>query len=262
MSAEGASLLVVTVLGCAVGSFLNVVVHRVPRGLSLVRPGSSCPSCAAPVRAYDNVPVLSWLALGGRCRQCREPISWRYPVVEAVTGALFLLEAATLGWSPYLAAVLVVSAAGVALFLIDLAHRRLPFAVTGTAAALVAGALAVDVLVDGASPLPGAVASALVWLAVYGGVWLLTSGRGMGLGDVALAPLLGLVLGWSGWGPSTLGLFGGFVLGAAVGAVLLLGGRASRRTRVPHGPFMLAGAAVGLFWGAPLWHGYLSLFGL
>jgi leader peptidase (prepilin peptidase)/N-methyltransferase len=97
---------------------------------------------------------------------------------------------------------------------------------------------------------------------VYGGVWLLTGGRGMGLGDVALAPVLGLALGWLGWGPSLVGLLGGFVVGAVVGVVLMLGRRAGRRSRVPHGPFMLAGAGLGMFWGQPVWEAYLRLVGI
>jgi leader peptidase (prepilin peptidase)/N-methyltransferase len=97
---------------------------------------------------------------------------------------------------------------------------------------------------------------------VFGGVWLLTAGRGMGLGDVALAPVLGLALGWLGWGPSLVGLLGGFASGAVVGVALIWGGSAGRRTRVPYGPFMLAGAAVGMFVGQPVWSGYLHLVGV
>jgi leader peptidase (prepilin peptidase)/N-methyltransferase len=250
------------VLGLLVGSFLNVVVHRVPLGLSLVTPGSACPSCEHPVRAYDNIPVLSWLVLRGRCRDCGAPIARRYPLVELGTGIMFVAVAARTGWAPYLGAALAMAAAGVALALIDLEHRRLPFAVTGYTAACVTAFLAADVLVNGAGPVLGGVLSAGVWLLVYGGLWLLTAGRGMGLGDVALAPLLGLVLGWTGWGPGLVGLLAGFVLGAVVGLVLLTTGAAGRRSRIPHGPFMLAGAAMGFFVGQPLWTTYLGLVGL
>ena len=248
--------------GLLIGSFLNVVVHRVPLGLSLARPGSACPACAHPVRAYDNIPVLSWLVLRGRCRDCAHPIAARYPAVELGTAALFLLVAWRIGWTPYLGAVLVLAAAGLALVLIDLEHHRLPFGITGSAAAATVPFLVADVALYGADDVLVAVSSTGVWLLVYGGVWFLTAGRGMGLGDVALAPLLGLTLGWLGWGASLTGLLGGFVLGALVGLLLMAVGRAGRRSRVPHGPFMLAGAALGLFAGQPLWHAYLELTGL
>lgn len=258
----GVTLPALGLLGLLVGSFLNVVIHRVPEGMSLVRPPSACPACGHPIRPYDNVPVLSWLVLRGRCRDCDVPISARYPAVELATGALFVLVGRQFHADGFLPAALALSAGGVALFMIDLDRQRLPFAVTGVVAVLVALALALDVLVGSGAFRASALVSAAVWLGVYGGVWLLTGGRGMGLGDVALAPVLGLALGWLGWGPSLAGLLGGFVIGALVGVALMLAGRAGRRSRVPHGPFMLAGAALGMFLGQPLWDGYLELVGV
>lgn len=253
-------------LGLLVGSFLNVLVYRLPRGLSVVTPGSACPSCGHPVRFYDNVPVVSWLLLAGRCRDCSAPIGWRYPVVEAITGALFAVIGWRFGSSPRLLALLLallfVAATGVALAVIDLDHRRLPFRITVPATVVTLLLLSVDALVNGPGPIGVATASAGIWLAVYGGVWLATAGRGMGLGDVVLAPLLGLLLGWLGWASSVVGLAGGFFIGGVVGAALVAAGRAGRRSRVPHGPFMLAGAALGLFAGEPLWDAYLRLVGL
>lgn len=254
-------LVALGVLGLLVGSFLNVVIHRVPEGVSLVHPGSACPACGHAVRAYDNVPVLSWLLLRGRCRDCDEPIGARYPLVELATAALFVLVGAHFRWDTFTPAALALVAGGVALFMIDLDRQRLPFAVTGVTGALVAVALVVDAVAGSGFRLTS-VWSALLWLGVYGGVWLLTAGRGMGLGDVALAPVLGLALGWLGWGPTLVGLLGGFVVGALVGAVLMVVGRAGRRTKVPHGPFMLLGAGLGLFAGGPLWSAYLGLVGL
>jgi len=256
------SVTVLAGLGLLVGSFLNVVVYRLPRGLSVAGPRSACPACDRPVRFYDNVPVLSWLLLRGRCRDCSAPIAWRYPAVEASTGVLFGLIGWRFGLSPLVAALLFVAATGVALALIDLDHQRLPFRITVPATVVTVLLLGVDAVAGGPAPIVVAVASAGVWLAVYGGVWLATAGRGMGLGDVVLAPLLGLVLGWLGWGSSLVGLAGGFVLGAVVGVALIAAGRAGRRSRVPHGPFMLAGAALGLFVGQPLWSAYLELVGL
>lgn len=250
------------VLGLLIGSFLNVVIHRVPAGQSLVSPGSACPRCGHAVRARDNVPVVSWLLLRGRCRDCRAPIAVRYPLVELATGLLFVLVAWRFGSTPYTAAALVVAAAGLALVMIDLDHRRLPFAVTGAMAIGVVIALSIDVLRHGADSVPGALAAAALWLAVYGGVWLVTAGRGMGLGDVALAPVLGLVLGWLGWGPALVGLGAGFVIGAVVGVVLIVSGVAGARSKVPHGPFLLSGALLGMVAGAPLATVYLDLVGL
>jgi leader peptidase (prepilin peptidase)/N-methyltransferase len=250
------------VLGLLIGSFLNVVIYRVPAGLSLVAPGSACPACAHPVRPRDNLPVVSWLVLHGRCRDCAAPIAARYPLVELATALLFLVVGWRFGSTPYAVAALVVAAAGVALFMIDLDHRRLPFAITGAMAVGTVLALAIDVVRHGPDPVPTALLSAGLWLAIYGGIWLATGGRGMGLGDVALAPVLGLVLGWLGWGPALVGLGAGFVIGAAVGVVLLLSGRARAGSKVPHGPFLLSGAALGMLAGAPLAAAYLRLVGL
>lgn len=260
--ASGPLLVALLGVGLLIGSFLNVVIYRVPLGLSVLRPGSACPACNSPIRAYDNLPVLSWLLLRRRCRDCSAPISWRYPAVEATTGALFVAAGMRFGWTPYLGVALVVLAAGTALFLIDLDHRRLPFAITGLTAAATSLALSADALVNGASPILIALLSTAAWLAVYGGIWVATSGRGMGLGDVVLAPVLGLALGWLGWGATLVGLLSGFVVGAIVGIVLLSTGRAQRRSRVPHGPFLLTGAALGLFVGQPVWSSYLGLVGI
>lgn len=255
-------LLGLGVLGLLIGSFLNVVVHRLPLGLSLVSPGSACPACGHEVRGRDNIPVVSWLLLRGRCRDCAAPIAWRYPAVELATAVLFVLVGWRVGWTPYLGVGLTLAAAGLALALIDLEHRRLPFAVTGVAASGVVVFLVVDIAAAGAGPLPVALLSCGLWLLVYGGVWFATGGRGMGLGDVVLSPVLGLALGWLGWGSSITGLLTGFILGAVVGLILLATGVVGRRSRVPHGPFLLAGAAVGLFVGQPLWTAYLALVGL
>lgn len=269
-------LALVGVLGLAVGSFLNVVVHRVPAGLSVVRPGSACPACHHPVRERDNIPVLSWLLLRGRCRDCAAPISARYPALEAGTAVLFVLVALRLEDAPVVVACLVVAAGGVALALIDVQHGRLPFAVTGTMAALALLALAAGWTWRGVSAASAgdavwpavwsaawpALVGSLIWSVVYAGIWLATQGRGMGLGDVALAPVLGLALGAVGPAAAVVGVAAGFVLGAAVGVALIATGRAGRRSHVPHGPFMVAGAAVGLFAGAPLAQGYLRVVGL
>lgn len=268
----------VGILGLAVGSFINVVVHRVPAGLSVVRPGSACATCLHPVRERDNIPVLSWLLLRGRCRDCAAPISIRYPGVEAGTAILFILVTLRLSDPPTLAACLVVAGAGVALALIDLEHGRLPFAVTGWATALAAVPLLATwgwTWGHAAASDPGVaswlaawsiawspLAGAGLWSAVYAGIWFATAGRGMGLGDVALAPVLGLVLGAVGISSAAVGLAAGFVVGATLGIVLLVGGWAGSRSPIPHGPFMLVGAGIGLFAGGPISDAYLRLVGL
>lgn len=253
---------VVAVLGLAIGSFLNVVIHRVPAGLSVLYPSSACPGCEHEVRPRDNVPVLSWLWLRGRCRDCAMPIPARYPLVEAGTGAAFAFTAWRVDDPVLLAASLVVVGAGIALALIDVEHQRLPFKITAATAGLVAAVLLVALVLGASVPSAGAVVSSIaLWGTVYGGLWLITSGRGMGLGDVALAPVLGGVLGIAGLGPSAVGLMAGFVLGTVVLLPLMATGRLARGA-VPHGPFLLAGAAVGLFAGDPVAAGYLRLVGL
>jgi leader peptidase (prepilin peptidase) / N-methyltransferase len=249
-------------LGLCVGSFLNVVIYRVPRDLSVVSPGSACPSCKNPVRGFDNVPVLSWVVLGGKCRDCRTPISARYPAIELLTGLLFLAVGLRLdGEDAVLAAWLVVAAAGVALTAIDLELYRLPFKVTIPATVMTVAALAVDGVLESFDPAPKALASAAVWFGLYWLLWFGSAGRAMGFGDVVLAPLLGVALGWLGWGPSLVGLLGGFVVGAAIGGGLMVFGKAGRKTKVPHGPFMIAGAALGLFVGQEIWDWYLGTLG-
>jgi leader peptidase (prepilin peptidase)/N-methyltransferase len=250
------------VLGLLIGSFLTVVVHRVPAGLSVVRPRSACPSCAGPIRSRDNVPVVSWVLLGGRCRTCATAVPVRYPATEAATGLLFAALAATHLRSSALPALLWVAAAGVALFVIDLHSHRLPDAIVLPSYAVVAVLLLAGGLVGDELPAPRALASAAVWLGLYGLLWFGTGGRGMGLGDVKLAGLLGLVLGWLGWGPSVLGLFCGFAVGAVVGVGLIAAGQVTRRARIAHGPFLLTGAAIGVFAGTAAWHGWLAVTGL
>jgi leader peptidase (prepilin peptidase)/N-methyltransferase len=197
--------------------------------------------------------------LRGRCRDCRAPISVRYPLVEAGTAALFGAVGLRLGATWVLPALLVLAAAGIALALIDLEFGRLPFGITVPLLAALALLLVPAGIADGWTPAGTALLSAAAWIAVYGGIWLATTGRGMGFGDVVLAPSLGLALGWLGWGPSLVGLLSGFGLGALIGVALIASGRVQRRAHVPFGPYMLGGAALGVFAGATLWSGYLGL---
>ena len=249
---------IVALLGLAVGSFLNVVIHRVPRGESLVRPGSHCPACGAAVRNRHNVPLFGWLLLRGRCADCRASISIRYPLVEAGTAALFVAVAARFGYTWTLPAYLYLAAVAVALALIDLDVKRLPDAIVLPSYVVAAALLAPAALLgDGIAPvLRGLTAAALLW-AVYR---LLERFGGMGGGDAKLAPLLGFYLGWLGWGPVAVGAFAAFLLGGLVGVVLMATRLAGRKSRIPFGPYMLAGAFLAVFAAAPIADWYLSLF--
>lgn len=247
------------VVGLVVGSFLNVVVWRVPRGESVIRPASRCPRCGHHVRWWDNVPVLSWLMLGGRCRDCDVPISVRYPLVELVTGALFAVMAWRLGPSASLPAYLYLTAIGVALSLIDLDVHRLPDAIVLPSYLVLAAMLTAAAASTGEWP---SLIRAACGMAILYGVYLslaLIHPAGMGFGDVKLAGVLGLALGWLGWGPLAVGAFLGFLLGGVVGGGLMLAGRATRKSGIPFGPFMLAGAGVAVLFGSALTQAYVNL---
>jgi leader peptidase (prepilin peptidase) / N-methyltransferase len=239
--------------GLIIGSFLNVVAHRLPLGRSLSHPRSSCPSCSTPIRPYDNVPVLSWLALRGRCRSCGAAISPRYPLVELATGLLWLAVVLGLDGTREVVLGLILVTALVPITLIDLEHRLIPNRITFPAAL---AALVAIVALD-----RGFLLEALVAGAGAGGFFLLAAlayPRGMGLGDVKLAGLLGLVLGRS-VGPA---LFIALVAGVLVGALIIArnGAAEGRKTAVPFGPFLALGGVVALFAGEPLVDAYLERF--
>lgn len=247
------------VLGLLIGSFLNVVVWRVPRGESVVRPPSACPSCGMQIGPRDNVPVLSWLLLRGRCRGCGERISVRYPLVEAGTAGLFAIMAARFGVDPVLPAYLYLAAVGLALALIDLDVQRLPDVLTLPSYPVFGALLVVAAVVDGKGDLllRAGICGAIMF-AAYFALWFVYP-SGMGFGDVKLSGVCGLALGWVGYGALAFGFFAGFALGAVVGVALILFRGGGRKTKVPFGPFMLVGTVVGVLWGQPLVEGYLSV---
>jgi leader peptidase (prepilin peptidase)/N-methyltransferase len=248
------------ILGLAVGSFLNVVVWRVPRGSSVVRPGSACPACGHAIRARDNVPVVSWLLLRGRCRDCAAPIAVRYPLVEAGTAVLFALVTARFFGTPgVIPAYLYLAAIGVALTLIDLDVHRLPDPIVLPSFVVLAALLALASWTEHDWPaLLRALVGGIVLLTFYAVLAVAWPG-GMGWGDVKLAGLLGASLGWLGWGALVVGAFGAFFLGGLFSILLMALRRAGRRTGIPFGPWMVAGAAVGLAVGEQAWSGYLGL---
>jgi len=217
------------------------------------------------IRPYDNIPVVSWMLLRGRCRDCNARISPRYPLVELANGLAFGALAAWLVDLWVLPAHLYLAAITVALGIIDLEHRRLPDRIVLPALPIAALLLALAALVGdsdtvGATILRSA-AGAGILFAVYF-VILFAYPRGMGFGDVKLAAVLGLYLGWWGWGSLVVGFFAAFVLGGAFSLVLVALGRAGRKSKVPFGPWMLLGAWVGIVAGEDVWRGYLSLVGL
>jgi len=253
--------LLLGLFGLAIGSFLNVVIHRLPRGESLSRPSSHCPACGAAIRARHNVPVVGWLMLRGRCADCRAAISVRYPAVELITGLLFVALAARLHQLQLPAALpayLYFAAIGVALTAIDLDLKRLPnrivlpsYPVLGL---LLAGAAVAEG--DGGRLVRALLAAA----ALFGFFFLLAFAypAGMGFGDVKLAGLLGLVLGYLSWSAVLVGAFSGFLLGALIGVGMLASGRGNRKTALPFGPFLIAGTLIGIFAGSTIagWYPY------
>jgi leader peptidase (prepilin peptidase)/N-methyltransferase len=239
-------------LGLVVGSFLNVVIHRVPLHQSVVWPASRCPACGEPIRPIDNVPVLSYLLLRGRCRSCKARISVRYPLVEALTGALFAAAAYEFGLDLRLLWALVLISTLIALAGIDLEHRLLPNAIVGPAA--LAG-LSLSIL---ASPERWWVYPVSA-LAVAGGLFALAIAYpgGMGMGDVKMGGMLGTFL-----GPyAALAVFLGAFAGAITGGLLMATGKIQRRHALPFGVFMALGGILALFVGPQLWGLYLDLAG-
>lgn len=246
------------VLGLMIGSFLNVVVHRVPRGMSIVRPPSACPSCGAAIRPRDNVPLLGWLLLRGRCRDCRAPISVRYPLVEAGTGAAFAGVALVVGESWALPAYWAATAVALALALVDLDHKRIPNAILFPGLAISWVLLAAGALGDRD---PGSLVRAAGGAAGYFALLLvvaLAARGGFGFGDVKLGLLLGTFLAHRSWEVLAVGVFSAFAAGGLLGALLLATRRAGRKDAIPFGPSMVLGAAVALAFGAAIAGWYLG----
>ncbi|MCA1981269.1 prepilin peptidase [Nocardioides nematodiphilus] len=248
-------------LGLAVGSFLNVVIVRVPRGESLLI-ASHCPHCDARIRPRHNVPVVSWLLLRGRCHDCRAPIPPRYPLIEMATALAFVAVTAWAGPGALGAALCLFAAASIALAVIDVRTHRLPDAIVGPSYVIAA------VLLTTASATTGDLRPLVRGLAglvlLGGGYYLVHRVRpdGMGRGDVKLAGLIGLVTGYVGWAALVVGGFAAFVLAGGYGIALISTGRAGRHSGLAFGPWMLAGGWVGLLLGTPVATGYLQVSGL
>jgi leader peptidase (prepilin peptidase)/N-methyltransferase len=235
--------------GLIVGSFLNVCIHRIPAEQSVVWPGSRCPSCAKPIRWYDNIPVLSYIALGGRCRDCKLKIPLRYPAVELLTGAAFVAVWGQ-GFPPKVAVLYcILTACYIAISFIDFDHKIIPDVISipslwvAPLVALVVGQISVR--------------DSLVGIAIGGGIlWAIAAGyekvrkqEGMGFGDVKLLAMVG---GFQGWQASLFALIIGSVFGTIVGVSLMVARRGRLDMEIPFGPFIVAGALLHMFGGPAL----------
>ena len=229
------------VIGLVIGSFLNVVIARLPARRSLWKPGSACPTCGAAIAWHDNIPLLSYALLRGRCRGCAGSISARYPLVEAVTAALFVAAFATFGWSRDLGVAWILLASLVAITAIDLDHQiipdliTLPGIVTGFVVNVASGRLLWT--------------DSLLGILLGGGVFfaiILASGGGMGGGDMKLGAMFGAFLGWK---VTIVAIFLAVIVGGVVAAAMLVAGRKGRKDAIPFGPFLAVGGAAAVFWG-------------
>lgn len=248
----------VALLGLVIGSFLNVVAWRVPNDQSVVRPPSACPECGHQIRRRDNIPVLSWLLLRGKCRDCGNPISATYPLIEAATSILFVLVWCKFGLGIEFLVYAYLAALAVVLTRIDLQFHRLPDVLVLPAYPIVAGLFALECALTGEWwPLATAAIGGAALFCLYFVAAIVYPG-GMGFGDVKLAGVLGMALGWLGWGPLVIGAFSAFLLGGIVGVILLASQKAGRRSGIPFGPWMFAGAALGVAFGEQLWSLYMG----
>ena len=239
-----------TVFGAVIGSFLNVVAYRLPRRESLAFPGSHCPKCEAPIRARDNIPVLGWLALRGRCRNCHEPIAVRYPLVEALSAALVVAVVLVRHSAHDLALGLTLVAVLIPVALIDLDHRIIPNRITGPAA--------VAAVIIGLATSPSGVVAQLASGGAAAGfllIFALAYPAGMGMGDVKLAGVLGLFLGPSVAVAILVAVLAGSLAGGLV--IARRGVKAGRKTGIPFGPYLALGGVVALLAGPTVLHWYL-----
>lgn len=248
-------------LGACLGSFANVVIHRVPAGESIVSPPSACPSCGERIKFRHNIPVVSWLWLRGRCSTCGARISSRYLFVEVLCAVAFAAVVTWQGVSWEAALLLVLVFFTVVLSAIDFETLRLPNVILLPFGALSLAIVIVAALTrDESLWATRALLGALGLGAVYFGAFMAYP-RGLGLGDVKLAPILGLILGFFGWGPLVVGGFAAFLWGAVVGIAFGARRGSGLKARIPFGPWMFAGAWTGVLVGDPAWDWYLGVAG-
>jgi leader peptidase (prepilin peptidase)/N-methyltransferase len=242
--------------GLAVGSFLNVCIHRLPRRESLNWPASHCTACSRPLAWYENLPLVSWLVLRGRCRTCREAISPMYPAVEAITGALFVAGYVIYGLTPLLAVRLLFTCAMIVLFAIDLRHHILPNVIT--LPGIVAGFALSFMLPPGwVASLIGLLAGGGVLFAIAEAYYRLRGIEGLGMGDVKMLAMIGAFLGWQ---LMLVTLVLASFAGSLVGIGLMLSGRGGMKAALPFGTFLAVGALVAAVTGDQLLAWYLGLY--
>jgi leader peptidase (prepilin peptidase)/N-methyltransferase len=245
------------VLGMIVGSFANVCIFRIPAGLSIVTPASRCPACLAPIRWYQNIPVLSYLALRGRCGSCGTRIPLRYPLVEALTGFLFALVGYSFGFVAATPVYWLFCSLLVVITFIDLDHQIIPNVISLPGSILgFLCSFAVPWLTWSDSLLGILLGGGSLYL-VAAGYQLLTGKEGMGMGDVKLLAMIGAFLGWQAVLPV---VFFASVLGSLVGVPLMIVRRADSKLAIPFGPFLALGALIYLFWGTAVIRWYLGFF--
>ena len=254
-------IVVIAVLGLAIGSFLNVVIYRVPGGESLSRPPSHCPSCGHRIRNRHDIPLLDWLVLRGRCADCRARIRVRYPLVELLTAVLFVavaLRIADLHQLAALPALLYFTAMGISLSMIDLDVGRLPNAIIYPSYLVLGSLLAIAALVqhDAAALLRAGVGAAVLFLAYFAVACLYPAG--MGFGDVKLAGIVGGVLGFMSYPVLAVGAFAAFFIGSVVGVGKVVSLRGAAGSSIAFGPFMITGALLSLFVGSAVTEFYSS----
>lgn len=243
--------LTIFIFGLIIGSFCNVVIYRLPQGKSIITPGSRCSSCTAPIHPWDNIPVLSYLLLRGRCRACKEHISFRYPSVEFVSGVLYVLLWFKLGFSIPFAVYAALTSTLLTVALIDYDHKIIPNAVT--LPGIIIG-LGLSLWALPITPLASLLGILLGGVFFY--LIALVSKGGMGGGDIKLIAMIGAFLGWQG---ALFTIFSGALLGSLVGVTLMLLGKKGRKDKVPFGPFLSAGAIFFMLCGDDLIHWYLNL---
>lgn len=253
------------IFGAMIGSFLNVVAYRVPLNQSIVLPPSACTQCGIRIKGYDNIPVISWFILRGRCRSCQRSISPRYPIVELATGIAFVLVALKFfhvsGDAGYLLlAFLYLAAMSVVLTLIDVETHTLPNLLVLPSYVVGAIFLSAASIASGnyAAMLRGVIGAAALWLLYF--LMAIAYPHGMGFGDVKFAGLLGLFLGYLGWDALITGGFAAFVFGGLFALSLVLLRKKNFKSGIPFGPWMVVGAWIGVFFGTPIIHGYFSIF--
>lgn len=243
--------------GLIAGSFINVVAYRIPLKRSVVSPGSACPACNHPLSWQDNIPVVSWLALRGRCRHCSERISARYPIVELATAALFILTAAELGLVWTLPAYLWFVGVMVALTLTDLDHKLIPNRILFPSTAIGVALLGVGALLESELGAFGrGIVGGLAYFAALFVVALVARG-GFGFGDVKLAAFLGLYTAYLGWGHLLVAMFLPFAVGGVISILLLVTRIKGRKDAIPFGPYMTIGAFLAVVYGREIVEWYL-----